>query len=72
LTGSRRNPAEMGTPMGTPGGRHPGARCTQSGLLHRQKHSGHAGEMPAGTGSAGYGRGERITRDETDVMFGHY
>ena len=22
LTGSRRNPAEMGTPMGTPGGRH--------------------------------------------------
>ena len=35
LTGSRRNPAEMGTPMGTPGratlGWFPGVRCAQLG-----------------------------------------
>ena len=39
LTRSRHNLAEMGTPMGTPGGRHRGCSL---GSLHRTKHSDHA------------------------------
>jgi hypothetical protein len=40
LAGSRRNPAEMGTPMGTPGGRRRGGSLESMRLADRQKDGG--------------------------------
>jgi hypothetical protein len=59
LTGSRRNPAEMGTPMGTPGGATPGCSLDSVRLAAPAERQCPASRGVRRPGSAGYGRGER-------------